>query len=174
MLSKDDLIEIAYLKLGKSIGKYGNNDDEDYYKATRALDEIINNIAVESEFRFNAVMTTLSKNADSKGLLGDNRFNLPKDFLNAITSEQDYRIEGEYVYSDEESVTMMYCRKIELSEFPLYMKKYLVASLCSELAIIFNQYIDKYTIFKHEVGIEKTRIINMQGLVVKEWWLYVV
>ena len=58
MLSKDDLIEIAYLRLGKSIGKYGNNDDEDYYKATRALDEIISNIAVESEFRFNAVTTT--------------------------------------------------------------------------------------------------------------------
>lgn len=169
MLSKDDLIEIAYLRLGKSIGKYGNNDDEDIYKAARALDEIINNIAVESEFRFNAVTTILNKNADDKGVLGDNRFNLPNDFLNVITSEQDYRIEGEYVYSSEDSVTMMYCRKIELSEFPQYMKKYLVASLCSELTIIFDQYINKYAIFNREVGIEKTRIINMQGLVVKEW-----
>ena len=169
MLSKDDLIEIAYLRLGKSIGKYGNNDDEDIYKATRALDEIINNIAVESEFRFNAVTTILNKNSDNKGVLGDNRFNLPHDFLNVITSEQDYRIEGEYVYSSEDSVTMMYCRKIELSEFPLYMKKYLVTSLCSELAIIFDQYIDRYGIFKREMAAEKTRIINMQGLVVKEW-----
>ena len=169
MLSKDDLIEIAYLRLGKSIGKYGNNDDEDYYKATKALDEIISNIAVESEFRFNSVTTTLNKNIEITGILGDNRFNLPKDFLNVITCEQDYRIEGEYVYSSEAEVIMMYCRKIELSEFPLYMKKYLVASLCCELSIIFSQYLEKYGIFKREVAVEKTRIINMQGLVVKEW-----
>lgn len=169
MLDKNDLIELAYLRLGKSIGTYGNNDDEDHYKATRALDEIIANVAVESEFRFNAVTATLNKNSDSTGVLGDNRFNLPNDFLNVIRCEQDYRIEGEYVYSTDSEVTMMYCRKIDISEFPLYMKKYLIASLCCELSVIFGQYMDKYGIFKREIGTEKTRIINMQGLVVKEW-----
>ena len=169
MLDKNNLIELAYLRLGKSIGTYGNNDDEDYYKATRALDEIIANVAVESEFRFNATTVVLNKNIDETGVLGDNRFNLPNDFLNVIRCEQDYRIEGEYVYSTDSEVIMMYCRKIDISEFPLYMKKYLVASLCCELSVIFGQYLDKYGIFKREIGTEKTRIINMQGLVVKEW-----
>ena len=167
-LDKNNLIEITFLRLGKSVGKYGNNDDEDYYKAGRMLDEIIENIALETEFRFNATTVVLNKNIDETGVLGDNRFNLPVDFLNLISCEQDIRIEGEYIYSEESSVTMIYCRKIELTEFPLYMKRFLISYLCYELSIILK-YLDKTALFKKEMILEKTRIINLQGLIVKEW-----
>ena len=169
ILDKNNLIEIAYLRLGKSTGKYGNNDDEDYYKAGRMLDEIIENIALETEFRFNATTVVLNKNIDETGVLGDNRFNLPVDFLNLISCEQDIRLEGEYVYSEENTVTMIYCRKIDITEFPLYMKRFLISYLCYELSIIYGGYLDKTALFKREMIQEKTRIINIQGLVVKEW-----
>ena len=58
--------------------------------------------------------------------------------------------------------------KIELTEFPLYMKRFLISYLCYELSIIFK-YLDKTALFKKEMILEKTRIINLQGLIVKEW-----
>lgn len=131
------------------------------------MDKIISVIATEADFLFNSITTKLTSIGQNN--LGENRFNLPIDYLNIICGKEEFRIEGEFAYSKESELNIQYCREIPLSEYPANMFNILVLSLSKELALAFSAYNNKYMLMKQEFEEEKRKIIYQQGYLYNPW-----
>lgn len=159
-LDKGDIISTMFLRLGKNTA-YNDDKSEQYIIAEELLDSIVDRVGKDTSFLFNSITTKLTKNGTND--FGENRFNLPIDYLNIIRASADYRLENEFLYSQENEISIQYCRKIILSEFPDNLKDYIILSLCQDMSLAFNAYQDRYALFYEEVKKERKRIINQQG-----------
>lgn len=165
-MDKGNIIKQAFLKLGDN-NAFNDNKGDKYKVADGLLDKIISTIAIEADFLFNAVTTKLTSVGQNN--LGENKFNLPIDYLNIITADKKFRIEGEFAYSKESELNIQYCRKIPLSEYPANMFDVLVLSLAKEIALAFSTYNNKYMLLKQEFEEVKRKVIYQQGYLYEPW-----
>ena len=164
MINKSTIIEQAFIRLGEVGTIYNDNRSEQYKVATILLDGIIDTIAVDNNFLFNATTVTLSKAIEQQNELGEYRYNMPIDFLNAVRLSNGARIEGEFIYSTEDSVKITYCRKININELPNYLRNLLIYSLASSLADAYSAYENKKQLMLSYYNAEVIKIMNVEGL----------
>ena len=114
MLDRGNIIESAFLKLGEVGQIYSDNRTEQYEVAGKLLDNILETVALDTDFLFNATTVNLNKNINSSNDFGEYRYNIPNDFLTIIRYSDNMKFEGEFIYSTNENLNITYCRKIEL------------------------------------------------------------
>ncbi|MGL5712191.1 MAG: hypothetical protein ACRCX7_07135 [Cetobacterium sp.] len=164
MISKDKMVQLAYLKLGNQNQYYNGNTTEQQKIASILFDTIIDEIAMETIFLFNAVTVKLNKNLDSSD--GEYfRFNLPVDFLSKVRcSDRLARFEGEYIYSTSDTLELTYCRELPLSEYPDYLSKYITIELAVRLSDAYRTLADNKQLLMLEKQTEVDRISTLEGL----------
>lgn len=160
-MEKGDIIRMSLYRLGKN-NAYNDNKSDEYKVAETLLDHVVSNIAKETAFLFNSVTVELTEYQPSPNVLKEKKFNKPIDLLNLIRSDVPIREEGEFFYSSSSKIVVQYCRKISLQEFPDNLKDLLIYSLCLEMCMAFNSYVERYPIFKQNYEIEKDKIVSNQ------------
>lgn len=163
MIDKSKITEMAIVRLGEVGTIYNDNRSEIYKVAEKLLDNIIDTIAVDNNFLFNATTIKLNKSLQEKNILGEYRYNLPIDFLNIIRAK-GCRIEGEFIYSKDEEAIITYCRKMSLQEFPDYLTNLLIYNLASVLCDAYSAYSDRKTLMLSYYNREVQRVMNIEGL----------
>lgn len=183
MLEKSKIIELALIKVG-NITDYNDNRSNIYKIATTLLDDIADTVCKSNEFDFpsTTVKLTISElNVET----GEHRYNIPEDFLgikkkpvinsrtpftvesieSLVNSRRgiDLRIEGEYIYSYSNPLILNYVRKLELTEFPDYIKDYLVLMLAITLAQTLPMYADRLPYLEGKLSIERINVILAEG-----------
>lgn len=165
-MDRGEIIKQAFLKVGDN-NAFNDNKGDKYQVADGLLDMIIKNIAIETDFLFNTItvkLTTVGQNE-----LGENKFNIPIDFLNIIQGNNDFRIEGEFIYSKSTDLYIQYCRKIDLTEIPEHMFNIIVIYLAKEISLAFNAYNSRYPFLQQQFNEEKRKIVYQQGFLYKPW-----
>ena len=165
-MDRGEIIKQAFLKVGDN-NAFNDNKGDKYQVADGLLDMVIKNIAIETDFLFNAItvkLTTVGKNE-----LEENKFNIPIDFLNIIQGNNDFRIEGEFIYSKSTDLYIQYCRKIDLTEVPENMFNIIVVYLAKEISLAFNAYNSRYPFLQQQFNEEKRKIVYQQGFLYKPW-----
>ena len=165
-MDRGEIIKQAFLKVGDN-NAFNDNKGDKYQVADGLLDMIIKNIAIETDFLFNTItvkLTTVGQNE-----LGENKFNIPIDFLNIIQGNNDFRIEGEFIYSKSTDLYIQYCRKIDLTEIPEHMFNITVMYLAKEISLAFNAYNSRYPFLQQQFNEEKRKIVYQQGFLYKPW-----
>lgn len=165
-MDKGNIIKQAFFKLGDN-SAFNDNKGDKHKVAEGLLNKIISTIATETDFLFNSITTKLTSIGQNS--LGENRFNLPIDYLNIIRGKEKFRIEGEFAYSKENELNIQYCREIPLSEFPDNMFNILIVALAKELSLAFSAYNNKYGLIKQEFEEEKRKIVYQQGYLYEPW-----
>ncbi len=166
MLDRGNMIESAFLKLGEVGQIYSDNRTEQYEVAGKLLDNILETVALDTDFLFNATTVNLNKNINSSNDFGEYRYNIPNDFLTIIRYSDNMKFEGEFIYSTNDSLNITYCRKIAIEEYPQYMKNYLIYKLSVELCNTYSAYSDKLSAMHWYLSDERTKIMNNEGLVI--------
>ncbi|MGL5594099.1 MAG: hypothetical protein ACRDDH_09210 [Cetobacterium sp.] len=165
MISKDDVITLAWMKLGEQSQMYNGNITDRQRVAEYLFNSVIRNIASDENFLFNSRKITLSKNINPTNSDGEFRYNIPVDFLNKIwMSDPTARFEHEFIYSNADGLQLAYCYKLPLTEFPDYLEDYLVSSLAYKLSLAYETFNSKVGLAAQEVEDEKARILKMEGL----------
>lgn len=165
MLSRDNIITLAWMKLGEQAQMYNGNITDRQRVGEFLLDAVIRNIASDENFLFNSRKVSLEKNSNPTNEDGEIRYNIPVDFLNKIwLSDTKARFEHEFIISEQEDVKMVYCYRLAFSEFPDYLEDYLVNSLAYKLCLAYETFSAKLGIITQEVVDEKARILKMEGL----------
>lgn len=165
-MDRGEIIKQAFLKVGDN-NAFNDNKGDKYQVADGLLDMIIKNIAIETDFLFNAITVRLTIVGQNE--LGENKFNIPIDFLNIIQGNDDFRIEGEFIYSKSSNLYIQYCRKIDLTEVPEHMFNIIVIYLAKEISLAFNAYNSRYPFLQQQLNEEKRKIIYQQGFLYKPW-----
>lgn len=165
-MDRGEIIKQAFLKVGDN-NAFNDNKGDKYQVADGLLDMIIKNIAIETDFLFNAITVRLTIVGQNE--LGENKFNIPIDFLNIIQGNDDFRIEGEFIYSKSSNLYVQYCRKIDLTEVPEHMFNIIVIYLAKEISLAFNAYNSRYPFLQQQFNEEKRKIIYQQGFLYKPW-----
>ena len=166
MLDRGNIIESAFLKLGEVGQIYSDNRTEQYEVAGKLLDNILETVALDTDFLFNATTVNLNKNINSSNDFGEYRYNIPNDFLTIIRYSDNMKFEGEFIYSTNDSLNITYCRKIAIEEYPQYMKNYLIYKLSVELCNTYSAYSDKLSTMHGYLSDERRKIMNNEGLVI--------
>lgn len=144
MLNKSNIINLAFLKLGEQNQLYNINISDRIKIAEVLFDEVIREIAIDTNFTFNARTVNLTLNLQETNSRGEFRYNRPTDYLNRIwISDRKARIENEFIYSTEGSLEMCYCYKMDLSDYPDYIIPYVTTCLAIKLAEAFDSYYEK-------------------------------
>ena len=165
-MDRGEIIKQAFLKVGDN-NAFNDNKGDKYQVADGLLDMIIKNIAIETDFLFNAITVRLTIVGQNE--LGENKFNIPIDFLNIIQGNDDFRIEDEFIYSKSSNLYIQYCRKIDLTEVPENMFNIIVIYLAKEISLAFNAYNSRYPFLQQQLNEEKRKIIYQQGFLYKPW-----
>lgn len=165
-MDRGEIIKQAFLKVGDN-NAFNDNKGDKYQVADGLLDMIIKNIAIETDFLFNAITVRLTIVGQNE--LGENKFNIPIDFLNIIQGNDDFRIEGEFIYSKSTDLYIQYCRKIDLTEVPENMFNIIVVYLAKEISLAFNAYNSRYPFLQQQFNEEKRKIVYQQGFLYKPW-----
>ena len=165
-MDRGEIIKQAFLKVGDN-NAFNDNKGDKYQVADGLLDMIIKNIAIETDFLFNAITVRLTIVGQNE--LGENKFNIPIDFLNIIQGNDDFRIEGEFIYSKSSNLYIQYCRKIDLTEVPENMFNIVVIYLAKEISLAFNAYNSRYPFLQQQFNEEKRKIVYQQGFLYKPW-----
>lgn len=169
MIDRGNIIELAFFKLGETVQIYSDNMAEKHKIAEKLLENVLETLAMDTDFLFNATTVRLEKNINSQNDYGDYRYNLPHDFLNLIRYTDNMRLESEFIYSKNEDLSITYCRKITIEEFPNYMKNYLVYKLAVELCGAYSSYIEKISLMQTYLNSEMIKIKNSEGLVINNF-----
>lgn len=163
MIVRGEIIKNVFLKLGENT-VYNDNKSELYKNCEIILDNVIDNIAYSTAFLFNAITVELNNVGE---IDGEFKFNLPIDYLNVIRANTEYRLENEFIYSENQKIKIQYCRKIDLSEFPNNLFNLLVAMTAREMALAYNTYNKKLELMEYEVTKLKNSLISQQGF---QYW----
>lgn len=142
MLEKGQIVANALLLLGE-VRNYNNNNYQIYQVAMDIIESILNDIGSSPVFRANAVRTklTLAKQENNRYY-----YNKPAEMLSVVrgyskyNEQAPYEIEGEYIVSDINDLSILYCRPISLEEYPEYYSDIFSYSLAEKLAEAFTQY----------------------------------
>ncbi|MGL5712664.1 MAG: hypothetical protein ACRCX2_06570 [Paraclostridium sp.] len=165
MLQQDKIIRSALRLIGYTYG-YNDNNSDTYKLANDILGDLINTVASRTDLLFNSVTVKLT----SIGLndLGENRFNIPIDFLNKIRfldsnrAWVNARIENEFIYSEVDEVHLQYCRKINLNEYPDYLFELMVLLLALKIAESDLTFQDKINLIDTRLDQELQRIYSLE------------
>ena len=163
MIDEGAIIEDSLLMVGETTS-YNDNTTEIYAIAARLLKNILSSLSYDETFLFNAVEFTLTKVSNS-----ENKFNIPSDFLNLVASTEKVMLIGEFFICEEESVTILYCRRLSSSNLPSYITEYLKATLCYKIALTNSSYNDKIAYFEETKRKEAAVLVNSQYYDVEKW-----
>lgn len=165
MIEKNKIINLAFLKLGEQNQLYNINITDRMKIADTLFEDIIDEIATDTNFTFNARTVNLTLNIDEKNSRGEYRYNKPIDYLNRIwISDRRARIENEFIYSTEKDIEMCYCFRMNLSDYPTYIKPYIINKLAIRLAEAFDVYYAKLPRLEAERMDIMNKIIVSEGL----------
>ncbi|MGL5058189.1 MAG: hypothetical protein ACRC6A_12595 [Fusobacteriaceae bacterium] len=160
MILRNEVVRNVLRQLGE-VEAYNANTSDIYNYVQEIFNDVLDHVAYRVDFKFNS--TTVKLTSVGKNELDENKFNLPIDFLNKLTFVDVIgRIEGEFVYSDSAEVFLRYCRKIDLSEYPDYMKSILVLLTALRVAESYNTYSDRVQLLNTRAEEEITRIYNIE------------
>ncbi|MBR8748694.1 hypothetical protein IX317_000353 [Fusobacterium sp. DD29] len=165
MIDKGQAIKMVFLKLGENT-VYNDNKSDLYQVCEVIFDQVVKNLAYSTAFLFNATSLKLNKVSEKEDT-NEYQFNIPIDFLNILRCRQNYRIENEFIYSDQDEIEIQYCRDIPLSEYPNNLFNLLVAMTAREMALAFNTYNKKLELIDNEVMKLKNDVIAQQGF---QYW----
>lgn len=144
MLNKNDIINLAFLKLGEQNQLYNINISDRMKIAELLFKEVIREIAIDTNFTFNARTIDLTLNLQQTNSRGEYRYNKPTDYLNRIwVSDKQARIENEFIYSTEANLEMCYCFQMDLADYPESIIPYVTTCLAIKLAEAFDSYYEK-------------------------------
>ena len=169
MVNKEHVITRALLLLGENNGLYSNNLDDTRRVAEALLNHIVENVAADPTYLFNATSVKLARLSDKPDEMGRYRFGVPLDYMSTVRSSIDIYREGSAFFGMEKEGYLTYCRKIGIGEFPDSLCNYLVARLGEELALSFAVYSDKYAIMSNMRRAEEIKIKNSEGLIGGDW-----
>lgn len=163
MITENEVITNALLRLGE-IGSYNDTRSSIYARAEFLLGGVLNYVAKDGAFLFNAVTTTLTATGNFSDM-EEYQFNRPIDMLNFINifPKKNGRLEGEYFYSDVEEIQLRYLRKLNLSDYPDYMREYLIFALAQNIAEVHNSYATKLDYINLALKNEETKILGNEG-----------
>lgn len=165
MIEKNKIINLAFLKLGEQNQLYNINITDRMKIADTLFEDIIDEIATDTNFTFNARTVNLTLNLQEQNFRGEYRYNKPVDYLNRIwISDKNARIENEFIYSTTQNLEMCYCYKMNLSDYPMYIKPYIVVKLAIRLAEAFDTYYSKIPRLEAERLDIMNKIIVSEGL----------
>lgn len=165
MINKSKIINKAWLKLGEQNQLYNVNITDRMAIAEDLFDDVVNEIAIDSNFTFNARTISLTLNLQSTNTRGEYRYNKPVDYLNRVwISDSKARIENEFIYSKEQNVEMCYCFKMNLSDYPDYIVPYLTTCLAIKLAEAFDSYYEKIPRLEAQKLDMTNKILVSEGL----------
>lgn len=165
-MDKGKTIKQAFLMLGDN-SVFNDNKSDKYKVADELLEEVLDTVAMETDFLFNSITTKLK--SIGKNELGEYRFNVPIDYLNIIRTKDECRLEGEFLYSQSSELYIQYCRKIPLSEYPDSMFNVVVTMLAMNIATAFNAYNDRYSLLQQKFEEAKRKMIYQQGYQFNPW-----
>lgn len=165
-MDKGSIIKQAFLLLGDN-NVFNDNKNDKYKVADGLLSSILKTVAVETDFLFNATTTKLTSIGTNE--LGENRFNVPIDFLNIIKGNEKFRLEGEFLYSKSNELFIQYCREIPLQEYPENMFGVISVILARDMALSFNSYNNRYPLLQQKLEEEKRKIMYEQGYMYEPW-----
>lgn len=183
MLERGQIIELALITVG-NITDYNDNRSNIYQLATKLLDSIADSVCKSNEFNFPSTTVQLTV-SELDTNTGEHRYNIPEDFLGIkkkpivntrtpFTVESvrslvrgnkpiDLRLEGEYIYSYSNPLILNYVRRLPLTEFPEYIKDYLVLMLAVKLAQTIPMYADRLPYLEIKLNYEKNNVILAEG-----------
>lgn len=163
MIERGTVISNALLRLGE-LGSYNDNGSVVYKRASTLFDAILDNVATDTSFLFNATTAKLTTTGD-KSELDEYTFNRPVDMLNLLRTYpmKGVRYEGDHFYSTSTELIIQYCKKITITKYPDYMGEYLTYALCTELARTHNSYIDRLEYSEKMKGEERAKILAFEG-----------
>lgn len=165
MIEKNAIITLAWLELGEQNQLYNNNITDRQTIASTLFDAVIDEIALDANFSFNSKTIQLTKNLQEKNFRDEYRYNKPADYISTIwTSDNRARMENEFFYSTQDELQLCYCYDMPLTEYPSYIKRYLVLSLALKLASAFDMYKDKISYIMARKVDEMNTIIANEGL----------
>lgn len=164
MLNKDNIVTMAWLKLGDQNQMYNSNISERQKVASMLFNQVKKELAVDTSFLFNAVTVKLTKNLNDRE--GDYfRYNLPADFISKVRcSDRAVRFEGEFIYSLQDDVELTYCREMDISEYPDSIEKFFILSLALKLASAYKTLADNAQSLIIERMEEMNLIVTREGL----------
>lgn len=175
MIQRDYIIEQALLTVGDVTG-YNDTASYFYSQANSKLNAVIRETCTCGLFYFNATSIKLTSSLIDENT-GMYRFNKPQDFCGfrteprketkqtdrarsvwddyADTRHQVTRIEGDFIYSNQQEIIFSYNRMVELQNFPEYMERYLYLSLAKELCTMHEMFARKLDYIIRELNTEK-------------------
>lgn len=183
MILKGNVIEQALLNLG-NISDYNDTRSKTYQAAEVTLKNVCKEICRDTAFRFQQTTVNLTKYVVDD-IVGQNRFNLPSDFLGigiipkkpsvitaypmpiqsiaGLRTKKDFRLQGNYIYSNKEVVRFNYVRNLPLEDMPEYLESYIIWKLAKTLALQFQQYSDHYMLAQQKETEERTNALISEG-----------
>lgn len=161
MLDKGFLISMAFLRLGKN-NEYNDNKSLEYKVANKLIDHVFLNMAKDTAYLFNSTTVTLTLFKPDTNVIGEYRANVPNDMLNVIRADKPIRLEGEFIYSNDNEIHLQYCRAIDISDTPEYLSDLLIYTLCREMCLAFNSYYDRLGYFEQKIQEERLKVIANQ------------
>lgn len=165
MLVKQTIIDLAFLKLGEQVQLYNSNITDRLKIASLLFDEVIDQLATDSTFMFNSRTIELDKNLNTQNSRGEYRYNKPNDYLSIVwTSDRNARIENEFIYSKEDTLEICYCFKMNLSDYPDYIKGLVIPKLAKKIAETYDGYYQKIPFLEKEIMDETNKIVTQEGL----------
>ena len=164
-LNKDEIIQLAFLKLGEQHQLYHNNISDRLLIAEQLFNDIIVDLGSDATFTFNSRTIELDKFSNDTNFRGEFKYNKPNDYLSRVwTSDFKARIEAEYIWSKNDTLQLCYCYEMNLSDYPLYLKKLVVLKLAKRLAEVYDGYYQKIPMLDRDIIDETNRIVIQEGL----------
>lgn len=184
MLEKGKIIQTALIRLG-NITSYNDDRSRIYKSCEDMMDSIISSICSESSLNFQTTNVKLTKYGTAEN--GEYIYNIPNDFLSVcirpkkIRSLNGYidsprkemtypkktysRVQGEYIYSNSDNLSLHYARKIPLTEFPDYLEEVIVWRLACDVALINPAFVERlpYCEMKANEALVKVQIREGMG-----------
>lgn len=183
MIQKSYIVEQAMLKVGQ-ISYYNKSASEQYKFALKLLDGIVRSTCKNNKFNFTSITAELTLNGIDKAT-GEYRYNRPAGFLGVQKTVQgiapvsfrverikdmvyshevdNFRVQGEYIYSMKRNLTINYVRLLELSNFPEYMEEYMILALAKEIAQTNVAYNDMLATLNQQLKQEETNVELQEG-----------
>lgn len=164
-IDKQKIIDLAFLKLGEQTQLYHSNIIDRMNIADLLFEEVIDALATDATFLFNSRTEELTKAIPTVNSRGEYKYNKPYDYLSRVwSSDRNIRIENEFIYSKEDKLELCYCYRMNLSDYPIYLKSIIVPKLAKRLAETYDGYYNKIPMLEREILDETNKIVTQEGL----------
>lgn len=166
MIDKQNIKDLALLKLGYMKNLYNPNNSEIDAVVDKLLNKVIKDTLMDEQLMFNAKTIKLTQTPTQQQVQQGMpyrryRYNLPVDYLGFHSFDKtDVNIEGEFIYSEYPNVHMTYFYNIHENEFPSYTEPYLIAALAKTVASTYEMFKDKAGLMGMEELEEKVKLAN--------------